>query len=422
MEGTLRVVHVNSLMIGGAAIAVQRIHGGLLRAGCDSSIFTLTNKSDDSRVLRFKAPRDLVSRMTYRWQRAGIEREFSAYRAKRPEGIEPFSSDRSEFGGDVLNQMSEHDIAHLHWVADFVDYRAFFSAVNKPIVWTLHDMNPFTGGCHYNMGCDHFRIQCGMCPQLGGGEHEDLSRQILKRKQHAISALMPKQLHIVATSKWMQQQAQSSALFSQIPVSLIPLGVDTDLYSPRDGDGLRASLGIPKAARVVLFAAESIENKRKGFSELLQALAMLDIDEELFLLTVGGNSPTLNGHFNHIHLGFVDSSHLMSAIYSSADVFVIPSLQEAFGQTALEAMACGTPVAGFAVGGIVDTVRHGETGYLAAEEDVKGLCEGISRLLNDTGESRIMGRNARRMVENEYNLQRMSDRHIRLYQDMLELF
>ncbi|MDX8391764.1 MAG: glycosyltransferase family 4 protein, partial [Mariprofundaceae bacterium] len=307
---------------------------------------------------------------------------------------------------------------HLHWIADFVDYRTFFSNVNKPIVWTLHDMNPFTGGCHYAMGCNNFRDQCGMCPQLGESGNEDLSRQIWKRKQYAMSALRSRQLHIVATSRWMQREAQSSPLLSQIPVSFIPLGLNTDLYLPCDGDGFRSSLGISKDARVVLFAAESIENKRKGFSELLQALAMLNVDEDVILLTVGKSIPKLTGHFSHIHLGFIDSCDLMSAIYSAADIFVIPSLQEAFGQTALEAMACGTPVVGFSVGGIVDTVRPGVTGILVPEGDVGGLSEVISRLLTDTEQCRIMGNNARRMVVEEYSLGVMTDRYIKLYEDL----
>jgi len=217
----------------------------------------------------------------------------------------------------------------------------------------------------------------------------------------------------------MQQEAQSSALFSRFPVSVIPLGLDTEVYMPRNGAGLKGALGIPESSKVILFAADSLANTRKGCAELLQALSMFDVDDDLFLLTVGGNEPKLNGAFSHIHLGYINSDYLMSTIYSAADVFVSPSLQEAFGQTALEAMACGTPVVGFSVGGILDTVRPGETGYLAALGDVRELSEGILSLLKNPDQCRILGNNARHMVENEYSLEIMAKRYVSLYSMMM---
>jgi len=221
----------------------------------------------------------------------------------------------------------------------------------------------------------------------------------------------------VATSQWMKKEAQASSLFSSFPISVIPLALDTKVFSPWDGVGMRSALGIPKNARVILFAADSVANRRKGFVKLIEALNGLTSKEELFLLTIGGDEPELGHTLNHLHVGYVKNDRLMAAIYSAADIFVIPSIQEAFGQTALEAMACGTPVVGFSTGGMLDMVRPGETGHLIKIGDVAGF---RSAMLEERSILQRMGMACRSVVEREYDLSIQATRYTDLYRHMLE--
>jgi len=407
-------------MSGGAARAVQRIRDGLVSLGVESSIYTLHASEGGEDIVRFNYPHDIRSRITCRWRARKIHQDFSLYLNTRPQGLELFSDDRSKFASKVMEQMPRCDIIHLHWVAGFLDYASFFAALDQPVIWTLHDMAPFTGGCHYNLGCTNFRDQCGICPQLGSSERFDLSHTIWDRKKNAFSNLYKCKMHVVATSQWMMEEARSSSLFAGLPVSVIPLGLDTDTFFPCDGLAMRSALGIHVGANVILFVADSISNRRKGFSHLIQSLNGMCDQDEIVLLTIGGSACNINGTFRHIHLGSINSDRLLVAAYSAADVFVIPSLQEAFGQTVLEAMACGVPVVGFDTGGIPDMVRSGQTGLLAPVGNVTALRQAIETLIHDPDLRGQIGRHCRDVVETEYRLDIQARRYMSLYQEVIE--
>lgn len=417
----MKVLHLATADGGnGAAIAAYRVHDGLRRLGIESKMFVAQKRTDDPDVFVFRPPRDLASRLRRRMRSASIGRSIARYPQARHPDLEAFSDDRSPHTTDVVAQLPPGDVIHVHALLNFIDYRAFFSAVPRrtPVVRTMHDMSFFTGGCHYDGGCGRYVEQCGKCPRLSSETEHDLSRAIWRRKRAAFGGLRPDRLHVVATSRWLAQEARRSSLLGRFPVTIIPYGLDTDVFSPRDRRLARQVLGIGLDARVILFAAQPVTRRMKGFHLLAQALDGMDHPEAL-LVSVGSGRPPVDVPIPHVHLGHLGQERLLSLVYSAADVLVIPSMQEAFGLTALEATACGTPVIGFEVGGIVDTVRPGITGLLVPGQDVIALRAAIRELLGSPAKRQDMALACRDIAVREYSLEVQARRYAALYRQIL---
>lgn len=422
---SLRIVHLNTYDdTGGAARATYRLHRGLRKLGHDSLMLVAHRKRHDPDVMSFVEPMDFMTRVRRRIRAERIKRGFSLYRHTRPAGYEKFTDDRTLAGSDLLSQLPPCDVVNLHWIADFVDLQSLFSVLphHVPIFWRLSDMNPLTGGCHFDDGCGRYANGCGLCPQLGSSDGQDLSRQIWRRKQAVFETVDPARLHLIALNRWMADQARRSPLLDKFPVTIVPNGVDTEVFGPQDRRKARDFLGIPQDRQVVLFAAEAVTNRRKGLALLTAALAKLQKPENLLLLSVGRGAPKISIDIPHSHLTHVDDDRRLAAIYSAADLYVIPSLQDNQPNTVLEAMACGTPVIGFAVGGISDMVRPGITGLLTPVGDVTGLATAIMEMLRCTDKRRTMGAACRRVVLDEYTRELQVDRYVRLYRAALERY
>ena len=384
-------------------------------------MFVAHCSSGDRSVTAFSPPTDLRSRLRRVLQKELIWRDFVRYQSSRPPDYDKFTDDRSEHGAAPLRQMPFCEVINLHWIAGFVDYRSFFSRVPRhiPIVWTFHDMNPFTGGCHYDEGCGRFVECCGGCPQLGSNNSHDLSGQIWRRKRNIFQQIEPETLHIVTPSLWLTEEAKRSSLMGRFSISVIPNGLDTDIFLPRDPSMARAVLDLPQNARVVLFVAGSTNNRRKGFVFLAEALSELSQLPNLFLVSLGGGKPVLHSHIDHLHLGYADNDRLLSFAYSAADVLVISSVQDNFPNTVVEALACGTPVVGFSVGGIPEMVSSGVTGLLAPPGDERALAGAISHLLENDATRAEMSANCRRIATEEYSLEIQANRYIELYEALI---
>lgn len=382
--------------------------------------------SNDSTVTPFKPFNDFVSRTRRKYRNRRIHRDHEAYAETRPTGFEPFADDRTPFAGDLLKRLPGCDLINLHWVVGFVDYEAFADEVppNVPLVWRLADMAPVTGGCHYDFGCGKFTAQCGACPQLGSRDEEDLSRQIWRRKNAAFQRLKshPGGLHIVGPSRWTAEQARRSSLTRDFPNSVIPNGLNIEDFAPRDKAFSRDLWGIPRDAQVIVCAAESLDVRRKGFKELLEALPAVKDLEKPFLVSVGGLKSNFELPIPHLNLGKINHDRLLSTAYSAADVFVIASLQESFGQTVTESLACGTPVVAFASGGIVDMVRPGITGWLAPTGDTGALGEALRTALDEVrtdARRRELHDTCRRIAIEEYSLDTQARAYLRLYETLV---
>jgi glycosyltransferase involved in cell wall biosynthesis len=380
-------------------------------------MFVAQRKSHDPTVTAFVPPMDFVSRLRRRIRAERIARTFARYYSNRPAGCDKFSDDRSCYGGSATKNLPACDVINLHWIASFIDYRAFFEAVPEqvPVFWQLLDMNALTGGCHYDEECGRYITGCGACPQLGSTDSKDLSYRVWQRKQVVFSRLPPERVHIVAPNRWIAQAVRRSPLLGKFPVAIVPNGIDTDVFAPRDGQAARSAFGIPQDSTVVLFAAEAISLKRKGFALLMGALNELGRSKNLFLVSVGRGAPDIASDIPHSHLGHIDDDRQLSRIYSAADIYVIPSLQDNQPNTALEAMACGTPVVGFDVGGIPDMVRPGINGLLASAGDLVGLRAAIAELLQCSEKRSAMAIACRRIVMGEYTLAKQVRRYVELY-------
>jgi glycosyltransferase involved in cell wall biosynthesis len=417
----MKIVHVSTEDIaGGAGRATYRLHIGLRRLGHNSTIYVANRGGNDQHVTSFHASMDWTSRIRRRLRRERIARDFARYGTSRPAGFEVFSDDRCEYGDDLVKHLPPCDVINLHWIARFVDYEAFFSAVPKrtPVVWRIADMNPITGGCHYDEGCGKYLGGCGACPQLGSDDANDLSRQVWERKREIFGGVEPRRLHFVALNRWMASNLAQHSFLNRFPVTIIPNGLDTDIFAPRNRKFAREILGLPPDATIILFVASNVHIRYKGFLPLTEALSGLKGQDKLLLLSVGASSK-LNLEVPHRHLEHINEDRILALTYNAADLFVIPSLQDNSPNTVLESMACGIPVVGFKTGGVPDMVREGVTGLLAPCNDVAALRAAIEDLIRKPSKREEMGINSRRVALHEYSLVVQAGRYDELYQSLL---
>jgi len=415
----IRVLHVSASAVGGAARAAYRVHLSAQGAGVNSRFMTERGPlAPGEASLTYRATSGLAPRLLRRARRWKIENDLRPYAHRKPAGYENFRGDRSPYGTAFASALPACDVVHLHWVSGFLDFSALPDiALRAPVVWTLHDMNPFTGGCHYAGDCEGFYTECGRCPQLGSERSDDLSRQVLQRKTLALRALGPDDLHLVTPSRWMAKQAEASAAFAGRPCEVIPYGLDTTVFQPRDRRLARAELGIGDSEKVVLFVSESIGVRRKGMAALLEALGKLK-QRDLHLLTVGYGACEFPKHLKVTQLGGIHDDARLSHAYSAADVFACPSLEDNFPNTVLEAMACGVPVVAFDIGGIPEMVSDGETGFLAPAGDAQALAGAIERVLESDNGHKLAAA-CRERVETQFDLPAQGERYLRLYQRII---
>lgn len=385
-------------------------------------MFVSEKASGDESVVKYEPPADARSRIRRELRRQSLTRSIDRYRTTAPAGLSFFADDRGVYGADPWRHLPESDVIQLHWILGFLDYESFFGSLpqGKPVVWTLHDMQAMTGGCSYDNGCDRFAEECGACPQLGSHSASDLTHQVWQRKQKAYSKLGAAQLHVVTPSRWLRDEVRRSSLLKRFACTTIPYGVDTEVFAPRNRAAAREVVGAPQDAKVLLFVADGLHVPRKGLHLLAEALRGIEKEHGIFLVSLGpGQPPTLAGIPGR-QLDSINNDRFLSFVYSAADLFVVPSLQDNLPNTVLESLACGTPVVGFAVGGIPDLVRPGLTGILAKPRDPQDLRRAILELLGDGEQLRRMAGNCRRIACEEYSLEIQARRYETLYREMVE--
>jgi len=410
----MKVLHLSSRdVVGGAAVASYRLHNGLLNHGVDSHM-----------LVQYKSVSiDSISGVGSRF-RANISYFLDSLpvyisRCKRGTTFSPaYFPDRIIENVDRLSP----DIIHLHWInGGFLRVETLLE-LNKPIVWTLHDMWPYTGGCHYSGECSRYTDSCGCCPELGSTSLNDLSHRIWKRKLAAWNRLP---INFIAPSNWMAKCVKSSSLFSKADVSVIPNCIDTTEYAPSDRVNARDFLGLPVDKRLILFGAMSpMGDPRKGYQSLLNALKYLvekGLGEDTELIVYGSTKTEMNSCLGmKIHyFGHLNNQKTMVLLNSAADVFIAPSIQDNLPNTVVEALSCGTPCVAFNIGGMPDLITQGVNGYLAKPFESVDLANGIIWVLSDEQRMMELSRASRKVIENKLSMHTVVDRHIRLYKEML---
>lgn len=401
----------------GAYAAVYRLHQGLRRACTDSTLLVNDKTRDDYTVL------EPANKLMKGWMKIipSVDRlplKFYTQRERTPYSIQ-WLPDRLVSRVAKINP----DIINLHWTnAGFLQIETL-AKFKQPLVWTAHDMWPFTGGCHYSGECIKYTQSCGHCPQLKSLQNGDISRWVWWRKTKAWKNL---NLTIVTPSQWLANCARNSSLFQDLRIEVIPNGLDIQKFKPIEKNTARHLLGLPQDKQLILFGAMSAtSDNRKGFHLLLPAIKKLSQGEiwqhKLELVVFGASEPVNPPHFGmktH-YLGILNDDISLALVYAAADILIAPSLEDNLPNTVMEALACGTPSVAFKIGGMPDLIEHQENGYLAHPFEVEDLARGIIWLLEDTERYNQLCIRARQKVVKEFTLELQAQKYLELYCEIL---
>jgi glycosyltransferase involved in cell wall biosynthesis len=378
----IRVAHFSTYdTSGGAAIAARRSHRALQCEGVNSSMYVKGKSTRDSCINiidQNQTFRSRLNRFTYR-KSSELYRQMNG---DTPTQRSVYFSDGRASGHTFGEILTDADVIHLHWITEFIDYATFFSSLPArcPVVWTLHDMNALTGGCHNSDGCSHFKFGCGNCHLLTQPRPNDLSRRVFERKSSILHKNLRKPIQLVAPSNWMGALASDNVMFPDFDVSVIPNCVDTDVFFPRDRNVARDMLGIPHDAKVVLFVADHLNSYMKGMDLLAPLLHELrGRYSKIQFLAVGDGMSFLPDDV--ITTGRQKNDSVLAHIYSTADLFVSPTRADNLPNVLIEAMACGTPAVAFDVGGIRDIIVDGVNGCVVPKEDRQALLQAMDYVL-----------------------------------------
>ena len=420
----MKVAVINTRDVhGGAARAAYRLHKGLRKIGTDSTYFVRDRQLNDPTIRQF-VPDPSDGAVAFRRAcKAELTTAYEAYRDTRSAEIELFSQERVDSDENFYIQRPTADVFNLHWVAGFVDYHLFFTPerTRSPVVWTLHDMNPLTGGCHYDLGCRKFHDRCGACPLLGSGQENDLARRIFDSKARIFAAWPQHMLHIVAPSQWLCDESVSSTLFGKFEATFIPNSIETDVFQPMDKVEARTRLGLPADARIVLFVSHKVHLARKGFRELIRALSLIPDADNLILLAIGDKADVpVDAPFRVFPINYIGDDHQVALIYNAADVTAVPSQQDNLPNTMVESLSCGTPVVGYRVGGIPDLVKDGETGFLAPAGNAGALSAAFVEAFSDSDRLHACGARGRKLIEETCAPEVQARSYLALYEQVVE--
>ena len=326
----------------------------------------------------------------------------------------------------IRNQyVTEAQLIHLHWInGGFLSLRSLRQLLKsgKPVVWTFHDMWPFTGGCHYALDCKAYTRECGQCPYLKKPSEKDLSNRIWKKKEKLFRNT---QVTVITPSNWLNECVKTSSLLHDWKAVTIHNPIDHDVFKPIDRDTACHNLELDPSKLYILFGAATLTNMLKGFSYFLEAVQNLartpDEFRDVEILLFGKAKEDIAALLPLItrNMAIVQTTSTLVELYNAAHLFVIPSVQDNLPNTILESMFCGTPVVGFRTGGIPEMIDHKVNGYLADLKSSSDLAEGIRWILKTESYDRL-SQQTRDVAVKRYSQERSVQMHIDLYERLIE--
>lgn len=421
----LKVVHLNTYDgNGGAGRACMRLNRALLSHNIASEIIVHYKFGHNPQIKTFNA--NLIQKA---YTAAIIIAERLLARLFLKPVRTPFSF--SWFGRSVTRHpdVKNADIIHLHWVNhSFLNpkHLAQIARLNKPVVWTFHDSNAFTGGCHVRYTCRNFENTCGNCPLLKNASPNDVSHQIWLQKHKAYGAL---NFTAIAPSSWMAASAKAASLMQGKAIQQIANTLETDIFKPQNKAAAKRQLGLPAAKFVFLSGfMPSRKDLHKGTGYLLASMALLKArlgaSAQEIELVVFGNRNTADMPdfpFKTSFLGTINDDEKLASCYAAADAFLTTSIEDNLPYTVMESLACGTPVIAFTTGGIPDMVQHGYNGYLAAYQSAQSFADGMEWVIKHP-EREKLNQQARQTVMDNFSETVIAARHINLYHQVINTF
>lgn len=412
----MRVLIINtSERIGGAAIAANRLMEALKNNGIKTKMLVRDKQTDQISVVELKKSWWKV--WQFIWERVVI------WQANHFKKHNLFAVDIANTGTNItaLPEFTQADVIHLHWInqgmLSLTDIRRIIQS-GKPIVWTIHDMWPFTGICHYAGDCDKYATQCHNCPQLYKGSRKDIAYRTFQKKKKLFEGA---QITFVACSRWLESLAKKSDLIKGQTITNIPNAINTNLFKPRDKKQAREKCHLPQDKKLLLFGSVKITDKRKGIDYLVSACKQIassypDFSKELGVVVFGNQAEQYASLFPFpiYPMNYVSNEKELVDIYNAVDLYVTPSLQDNLPNTIVEAMACGIPCIGFNVGGIPQMIDHLHNGYVAQYKSSEDLANGICWSLNE-GDYASLSEEARRKAVDTYSEQTVAMKYIKIY-------
>jgi glycosyltransferase involved in cell wall biosynthesis len=407
---------------GGAAVAANRLMLALNKTGHQAKMLVRDRQTDDPNVFSINNTswwKRKINFIRFAYERGVI---FIHNRFSRKN---LFAVSIANTGTDISKHplVREADIIHLHWINQgFLSLADIWklTGLGKPVVWTMHDMWPCTGICHHAWGCEKFKNTCVKCSFLGSRKKHDLSYRTQKKKQF----LSKSTVQIITVSSWLKRMAEKSALTRELRITTIPNIVDTSIFSPVDNkQAIREQFSFPRIKKIVLMGAAKINDPINGFSSLRQALGLLKEKRDDIFLVLFGEIKNDSSFLSAIPVEFVSMGRLsdvsvIARLYAAADVTVVPSSYETFGQTLIESMACGCPVVSFNNSGQTDIIEHKVNGYLATFQDANDLAAGIEWVLENTEKLNLSDACVKKVKEN-YSESVVASQYVALYANLL---
>jgi glycosyltransferase involved in cell wall biosynthesis len=418
----MKVIHVTSEVGGGgAARAALNLHFGLLRHGVDSVMIVGEIYGDIPQgVVQIASMRDAEKEFT-------SESDLLVWSNRSNRSNTHFSLNLPGWDPLTCDLLQEADLINLHWVAGCLSASSIsaLASLGKPIVWTLHDMRPLTGGCHFPAGCEGFEYDCRECPQL----NDDLDGLASKNKELLARAIEKAGIHIVTPSSWMLERAKKATSLGGRQVSFNPNGVDSEHFAPGDKLQARQQLGLDPEASYILLASHNNRERRKGFEEALQILqefkkraviAPKVADASIRILLCGHETGVIQfPGYTVDRVGYVDYE-TMPVLYQAADVLLFTSLEDNMPNIVMEGLACGLPVVGHDLGGVRDLIgRESGAECLFQIGDADQAVTLLHTLLLEKKKRAEMGRSAALRMKTHFSLNKQTEAYLELYRSLL---